>query len=166
MDIWRPATTTEVRALIGVVQCYRDMCPRGSHILAPLTEAASGPKGRKILWNVALESSFKELKHMVSDEMMLSHLDWKLPFTVHANSSDKQLVAVIIQNNKPNDFFSRILSKPQHNYTTIDNKILAILECLKKSWGIVFDYEINVFSYNKNLFYPATLRKSQRVMLW
>ena len=48
------STETEARALIGMVQYYRDMCPRRSHILSPLTEAAAGPKVRKILWNDAL----------------------------------------------------------------------------------------------------------------
>ena len=47
MDLVLPTTMTESRALIGMVQYYRDMWPRRSHILAPLTEAASSPKGRK-----------------------------------------------------------------------------------------------------------------------
>ena len=42
MDIRRPTTTTEERALIGMVQYYRDMWPRRSHISAPLTESFSG----------------------------------------------------------------------------------------------------------------------------
>ena len=53
MDLGRPATTTEARELIGTVQYYRDMWTRRSHVLSPLTEAASGPKGRKILRNCA-----------------------------------------------------------------------------------------------------------------
>ena len=59
MDIGRPATTNEAISLIGMFQYYRDMWPRRSHILAPLTEATRGPKGGKILWNDALESYFK-----------------------------------------------------------------------------------------------------------
>ena len=43
MDIGQPATTTEARALISMVQYYRDMCPRQSHVLDPLIEAACGP---------------------------------------------------------------------------------------------------------------------------
>ena len=49
MDIGRTHTTTEARALIGMLQYYRDMRPRRSHVLAPLTEADIGPKGRKIM---------------------------------------------------------------------------------------------------------------------
>ena len=49
MDLGRISTTTQARALICVVQYYRDMWPRRSQILAPLTEAASDPKYRKVL---------------------------------------------------------------------------------------------------------------------
>ena len=59
MDFGQTATTTEARALICMVQYYRYMWPRRSHTLAPLTEADSGPKGRKILWNDTLDISFK-----------------------------------------------------------------------------------------------------------
>ena len=118
MDIGQLSTTTEVRALIVMVQYYMDMHPRRSHVLAPLTEAASGPKVRKILWNEALESSFKEMKRMVYSETLLSYPGWILPLTVHNDASDKQLGVVISQNNKPIDFFSSRLIKPHRNYTT------------------------------------------------
>ena len=86
----RPFTTTEARALIDMVQYYRKMWARRSHILAPLTEVAIDPKGRKILWDDALEISFKELKRMVSDEKLLSYTYWKLSFTVNTDASDKK----------------------------------------------------------------------------
>jgi Reverse transcriptase (RNA-dependent DNA polymerase). len=47
MDINRPRTTTEARAIIGSVQYYRDMWRRRCHILSPLTEVSSGPKNKK-----------------------------------------------------------------------------------------------------------------------
>ena len=112
MNLGRPSTTTEARSLKGIVQYYRDMWPRLSHVLAPLIEASSGPKGIKILCNNALESSFKELKRVVSAETLLSYPDCKLSFTVHTDGSDKQLGAVISQNNKPIYFLSKKLIKP------------------------------------------------------
>ena len=157
MDIGRPPKIYEYRALKGMVQYYRDMLPRRSHLLAHLTEAASGPKGRKILWNDALETSFKEIKRMVSDETLLSYPYWKIPFTVHTDACDKHLGAVIIQNNKRISFFYRKLSKPQRNYTTTKKELLTIVEFLKKSCGIIFGYEINIFSDHKNLVYVATM---------
>ena len=55
VDLWRPTTTTEVQALIGVFQYYMNMWPRQYHILAPLTKEISDPNGRKIICNDALE---------------------------------------------------------------------------------------------------------------
>ena len=103
---------------------------------------------------------------MVSADTLLSYPYWKLAFTVHTDASDKQLGIVISQNNKPIDLFSIILSKPQRNYTTTEKKLLAIVEYPKKSQGIIFGYEINAFSDNKNLVYAVKLSESQRVMRW
>ena len=103
---------------------------------------------------------------MVSAETLLSYPDWKLPLTVHTDDYDKQLGAVISQNNRPIAFLSRKLGKPQRNYTTTEKELLAIVECLKQFRGIIFGYEINVFSDRKNMVYAATLSEYQRVMRW
>ena len=99
-------------------QYYMDMWPRRSYVLSLLKDAASGPKGRKILCNEALESFFKELKRMVSAETLIIYPYWKLRFIVHTDASDKQLGAVISKNNKPIDLLYIRLSKTQRNYTT------------------------------------------------
>ena len=144
MDIGRPSTTTEARAIIYMVQYYMDMWPRQSHILDSLTDAASVLKYGNILWDDALESSFKKLKRMVSAEKLLIYPYWKLPFTVHTDAYDKHLGAVISKNNTPIDFFTKRLIKPHCNYTTTKKKLLEIVELLKQFQGIVFDYEINI----------------------
>ena len=94
---------------------------------------------------------------MVSAETLLSYPGWKLTFTVHTDDSYKYLGAVIIHNHKPIAFFSGKLRKPQRNYTTTEKELIAIVERLKQFRGIIFGYEINVFSYDKNLFYAVTL---------
>ena len=103
---------------------------------------------------------------MVSAETLLSYPDWKLPFTVHTDASDKQLGDVIIKNNKHIALYSILLNKQHRNYTMTEKELLAIAECLKKFRGILFDYEINVFFDHNNLVYAATLSESQRLMRW
>ena len=41
-----------------------------------------------------------------------------------------------------------------------------IIECLQQFGGILFGYEINVFSDNTNMVYVTTLSESKRVMRW
>ena len=94
MDIGQPTTTPEARELISMVQYYRGMWSRRYHRLDPLTEAASGPKCRKIFCNDVLEYPFKEIKHMVSAEILLRYPDWEITFTLHTYDSGKQLGAV------------------------------------------------------------------------
>ena len=72
MDPRRPATTTEAQSLICIVYYYRDMCPMCWNILTPLIDAVRGPKGRKIVWNYSLEDYFKEIKHMISYDMLFN----------------------------------------------------------------------------------------------
>ena len=103
---------------------------------------------------------------MVSAETLLSYPYWKVPFTVHTDASDKQLCAVIIQNNKPIALFSIILSKPQINYTTTKKELITIVECLKQLRVILFGCEINIFSDLKKMVYAVTLSESQRMMCW
>ena len=67
---------------------------------------------------------------------------------------------------KPIDFFSRILTKPQRNFTMTEKEPLAIVECLKQFQGILFGYELKLFSDQKNLVYAATLSESKKVIRW
>ena len=103
---------------------------------------------------------------MVSAKTVLSYSYWKIPFTVHTDASDKQLGAVISQNNKSIAFFPRIFIKPQFNYTMTEKELISIVGCLKQLHRILFGYEVNVFSYHKNMVYAATLSESQRAIHW
>ena len=162
----RPRTVTEVRKLIGMVQYYRDLWPRRSHILEPFTALSAGKKGTKIKWTEELETAFKAVKNMVSKSAMLTYPDWSQPFDIHTDASDYQLGAVISQGKKPIAFFSRKLNSAQKNYTTTEKELLSIVECVKEFRNILFGYPIRVYSDHKNLVHAATMSQSQRVMRW
>lgn len=162
----RPTTVTEVRRLIGMVQYYRDLWPRRSHILEPLTAISSGRKGTKINWTPQLEDTFQKIKQMVCKETLLTYPDWNKPFDIHTDASDFQFGAVISQENKPIAFFSRKLNSAQRNYTTTEKELLSIVECVKEFRNVLFGYPICVFLDHKNLVHAATMSQSQRVMRW
>ena len=67
---------------------------------------------------------------------------------------------------KPIAFFSIRPIKLQHKFTTIQKELLSVVEFINQFRGILFGYEINLFSYHKNLVYSATLSEYQRVIWW
>ena len=73
IDLGRPTKSTEAWELTGMIHYYRrDMWTSWSHVLAPITEASSLPKGRSIIWNDELEVSFRDINHMVNTETLLN----------------------------------------------------------------------------------------------
>ena len=167
LDLKRPSTAKEMKSLIGMIQFYRDMWQRRSHILSPLIDAAAGKKSKSsIIWTKEMDEAFIKVKQMIAEEVFLTYPDWTQPFVVHTDASDKQLGAVISQNSKPIAFFSRRLSKSQRNYVTTEKELLSIVECLNQFRNILLGYEIHIYSDHKNLVYEATLSESQRVMRW
>ena len=92
----RPTNLKELRSFIGLVNYYRDMWPRRSHTLAPLTELA----GKKFLWEERHETAFQAMKSIVAANALLACPDHNQPFQIETDASDYQLGAVILQNGR------------------------------------------------------------------
>ena len=111
LKIDEPKTAKELRSFIGVVNCYRDMWIRRSHVLAPL--AALTSKKAKWSWGPKQKAAFILAKRIISRETLLAHPDYSKPFVIHTDASHCQLGAVISQDNKPIAFYSRMLNDAQ-----------------------------------------------------
>ena len=85
----RPNTPKELRSFIGAVTFYRDMFPRRSHILAPLT-AQAGQK-KKIDWTPECQKAFEQIKAVMAKETFTRYPDHNKPFHIYCDASDLQL---------------------------------------------------------------------------
>ena len=111
-----PKTKRQLRHFLGMVNYYRDMWRRRSHLLAPLTALLS--KGKNLKWTEEHQKAFDEVKRVISRETLLSFPDYDRLFHIFADASDTQLGAVIMQDDKPLAFDSRQLNSAQKSYTT------------------------------------------------
>jgi hypothetical protein len=157
-----PCTKRELRRFIGMINYYRDMWAKRSHMLAPLTSMTSATDIWK--WTDEHQKAFKNAKWMLAAKVLLAYPDFNAPFQIHTDASDLQLGAVISQNNKPIAFYSRKLNPAQRNYTTTERELLAILETLKEFKNILLGQEIIVHTDHKNLMYKNF--NTERVMRW
>jgi hypothetical protein len=111
LAIPRPKIIKELRSFIGAVTFYRDMFPKHSHLLAPLTSQVGQ---RNIKWTPECESSFNAIKALLSNDAFLWYRDHNKPFHVYTDASAYQLGSVIMQDGKPVAFFSRKLNSREN----------------------------------------------------
>ena len=162
LAIQRPKTIKELRSFIGAVTFYRDMFPKRSHLLAPLTSQVGQ---RNLKWTPECESSFNTIKAQLSKDAFLQYPDHNKPFHVYTDASDYQLGSVIMQDGKPVAFFSRKLNSAQRNYTTGEKELLSIVETLREYRTMLFGCpELHIYTDHKNLTFQNL--QTQRVLRW
>ena len=138
-----PSTVKELRKFLGMVQYYRDLWDKRSHLLAPLTNLVgeygvtkathkSKIKKKPWYWDPCHQEAFDAIKQCLAREVLLAYPDYSLPFDIYTDASSRQLSAVITQSGRPIAFFSRKLSKTQHKYSVTELELLSIVETLKE----------------------------------
>jgi hypothetical protein len=146
-----PKTKRQLRHFLGMVNFYRDMWRRRSHLLAPLTGLVG--KDVKYVWGKEQQSSFEEMKSVISKETLLSFPDFNKEFHIYTDASNYQLGAVIMQEHKPLAFYSRKMNAAQKRYTTGEQELLSIVETLKEFRNILLGQKLVVHTDHMNIVY-------------
>jgi hypothetical protein len=126
------------------------MLVRRSELLAPLTSMTS--KNVKFIWTDEHQKAFDNIKKIICREVMLFFPDFSKPFHIYADASDKQLGAVITQDDKPIAFYSRKHNSAQQSYTNGEHELLSIVETLREFRNILLGYKIIVHTDRKNYY--------------
>ena len=117
-----PKNRKQLHSFLGMVNYYKIMWPRRAHILKPLTDISGK---NKFKWEASQDQAFKEIKALISEDVMLCLPDIAKPFHLFTDASDYQLRSTIIQEGKPIAFYSRKLNPTQQCYSTIDKELLS-----------------------------------------
>ena len=104
-----PNNTREACAFIGLVNYYKDMWDRQSHILHSLTSLMS-PKV-KFKWTDMEQKMFDDIKRTVAHDTLLAYSDFNKRFDIHIDARDYQLLLVISPEGQPISLYSRKLTK-------------------------------------------------------
>ena len=145
-----------------MVNYYRDMWIRRSHVLAPL--AALTSKTTQWKWGPKEQESFDTMKRIIAKETMLAYPDFNKEFVIHTGASHEKLGAVISQDNQPIAFYSCKLKPEQTRYTTTERELLSIVETLKEFRNILLGHQVIVHTDHKNL--TCKNFNTKRVMRW
>ena len=173
LDMDEPKDYNTLRSFLGMVTYYRDMWPRRSHVLAPLT-ALVGTK--KFVWGPPQAKAFIQMKALIAKDTLLAWPDHNRPFFIETDASDYQLGGRIFQKQfdlqvgkeveRDIAFYTRKLNGAQKNYSTIEKELLSIVEILKAFRDTLYGATIHIFTDHKNLTYKLSQFSTQRVLRW
>ena len=164
-----PKTVTDVRSFLGFTNYYRKFMFRYAQIAKPLNELTSGEnanrKNKDVEWSPRHQESFEHLKKLSSESPVLVYADYKKPFKVYTDASEKGLGAVLAQQQDDDTepaiaFASRTLSKAEKRYDAHKLEFLAL------KWAItdrfheyLYGGEFEVYTDNNPLTYVLTTAK-------
>ncbi|KAI5347847.1 hypothetical protein L3X38_000734 [Prunus dulcis] len=127
---WKPPTKVpELRSFLGLVNYYCGFIKGYSAIAAPLTDLLK--KTNMWKWTPRCQHAFDELKRALMKEPVLRLPDLSKPFEVHTNASDFAIGGVLMQDEHPLAFKSRKLNDTERRYTVQENKMTAVVHCLR-----------------------------------
>ena len=116
MKLAEPKNRRELRGFIGVVNYYRDMWIKRSHVLAPLAALTSN----KSKWEFGpkQKAAFKMAKRIMAREVILAYPDFTKPFQIHTDASHYQLGAVGLSHRKDDQLRSTAESLMMRRHDT------------------------------------------------
>ena len=118
---WKvPTKLKELQSFLGFINFYRTFIPNLAEITRPLYELLQ--KDKKFEWTPERETTFQNLKKVITSNTVLRTPNDYFPFIVEVDTSGYAVGAALSQRNhlekkpRPIAFFSKSLSPAQQNY--------------------------------------------------
>lgn len=130
LDFPPPQTRRQLMRILGMCGFYRRFVPNFAAVTAPLTNLLR--KEAKWVWSDECQQVLDQVKSILSCAPVLQAPDFSRPFVLAVDACDVGVGAVLLQADdngleRPVAFFSKKLTRPQKQYSTIEKEALALV---------------------------------------
>ena len=144
-----PTNIKELKQFLGLTNYYRKFIYNYAHIAEPLNKQLRGHK-KHFQWSSSCQQAFDNLKSKLIMPPILGYPDFTTPFALYTDASDTAIGAVLsqFQNNKEIviSYWSRQLTKPERNYSTIEREALAVVGAVKEFYPYLYGFKFTLIT--------------------
>jgi hypothetical protein len=152
---WKiPQNVSDIISFLSLAGYYRRFIEGFSKISKPMTELLA--KGNTFEWTPRRETSFQELKKILTMAPILTMPDMEKSFLIYCDASGQGLGCVLMQDGHVLAYASRQLRKHEVKYLTHDLELVAVVHALKIWRHYIIGKRCEVYSDHKSLKYIFT----------
>ena len=152
--IKNPESIAELRTLLGVVTFYHKFIPNFATVCEPLYQLTK--KGVKWNWSEDCTRAVKQLKGLLSSDVVLTHYDVNRPVKLATDASPHGVAAVLSHvdengNERPVSYASRTLTAAEKNYSQLEREALGIMFGIKRFHKFIYGRKFVLVTDNQPL---------------
>ena len=125
----RPTTRKHVQSFLGKINYYRAHIPNLAKIAAPLYDLTK--KSNDFRWGSDEQQSFEDLKCAFKARIVLAPIRNGVEYKLYTDASGIACGAVLMQEAKPVEFYSRKFSPVEQRYSAHEREALAMVTSIK-----------------------------------
>ena len=145
----RPSDKQGLLRLLGMIKYLAQYIPNDSSITASLRSLLKEEVERS--WQPDHDVAMQLVRETMAQDTVLTFYDVRKPATIQADASQSGLGCGLMQQGRLVAFASRALREAEHNYSQIENEMLAICFACQKSHQYIYGKSIDVHSDHRPL---------------
>jgi hypothetical protein len=148
-EMHTPSNKQELESYLGLVNYLKRHSYQLTHLTKPFNDLMQ--KNAKFSWESSQDEAFQAIKKVITSAPVLEFYDVQANHVIQTDASNKGFGAVLLQNDKPVIFAGRGLLPAEHNYSTIEKELAAIVFALRRMHHFIHGGKVLVQTDHKPL---------------